>query len=69
MKLITMIVGYNNEGRLNDFIDYIVENRSSLKNKDLNEVLKWAGRKPKDFDGKDKKIDEILYYLKHEYCK
>lgn len=64
-----MIVGYNNEKRLNDFIDYLKDNKSKMKNKDLDEVIKWAGKKPKDYIGKENKIDAIIYYLKHEYIK
>lgn len=40
MKLITMIVGYNNAKSLNVFIDYIKENKSKIKNKYLDAVLK-----------------------------
>jgi len=66
MGLVSMIVNYR---WLEDAIYFIETNQSKLRVSELNEVLEWAGRNPKEFKGKDRKIEELLYYLKNEYMK
>lgn len=67
MGLRTLIVKYNDSGHLDDAIYYIETNQTKLRVADLNDALKWAGRNPKDYRGKDRKIEELLDYLKNEY--
>ncbi len=69
MGLRTMIVNCNNEGHLDDAIYYIKNNQTKLKIADLNDALEWAGRNPRNYRGKDRKIEELLYYLENEYMK
>lgn len=69
MNIVSMAVAYNDDKRLRDAIDYIEENPSKFKVKDLNHALKWAGLNPKDYKGKYKKMEAILDYLKYEYMK
>ena len=66
MGLVSMIVNYR---RLEEAIYFIETNQSKLKVPDLNEALDWAGKNPKEFKGKDRKIEELLDYLKNEYMK
>ena len=67
MRLSTIIVNYNNSGHLDDAIYYIETNQSGLSVSDLNDALEWAGKNPKEYKGKDRKIEELLNYLKFEY--
>lgn len=69
MGLRTLIVNYNNSGHLDEAIYYIETNQSKLKVSDLNDALEWAGKNPKDYKGKDRKIEELLLFLKNEYMK
>lgn len=66
MGLVSMIVNYR---RLEDAIYFIETNQSKLKVSDLNEALDWAGKNPKEFKGKDRKIEELLNYLRNENMK
>ena len=66
MGLVSVIVNYR---RLEDAIYYIETNQSKLKVSDLNEALDWAGKNPKEYKGKDRKIEELLNYLKNEYAR
>lgn len=69
MNLVHIVVAYNDERRLGDAIDFIEGNAAKFKVKDLNKALKWAGKNPKDYKGKYKKMEVILNYLKNEYMK
>lgn len=66
MGLVSMIVNYR---RLEDAIYFIETNQSKLRVSELNEALEWAGRNSMEFKGKDRKIEELLYFLKNEYMK
>ncbi len=66
MGLVSMIVNYR---RLEDAIYFIETNQSKLRVSELNEALNWAGKNPREFKGKDRKIEELLNYLKNEYMK
>lgn len=69
MDLVHIVVAYNDERRLRDAIDYIEDNSSKFRVKDLDKALKWAGKNPKDYKGKYNKMKVILDYLKYEYMK
>lgn len=69
MDLVHVIVAYNDEGRLEDAIDFIEDNFSKIKVKDLNKTLDWADKDPKDYKRKYDKIKAILNYLRYEYMK
>lgn len=69
MGLRTLIVNYNNSGHLNEAIYYIKTNQSKLRIADLNDALEWTGRNPREYKGKDRKIEELLNYLENEYTK
>ncbi len=66
MGLVSMIVNYR---RLEDAIYFIETNQSKLRVSELNEALDWAGKNPRELKGKDRKIEELLNYLKNEYMK
>jgi hypothetical protein len=66
MGLVSMIVNYR---RLEDAIYFIETNQSKLRISELNEALNWAGKNPREFKGKDRKIEELLNYLKNGYMK
>lgn len=66
MGLVSMIVNYR---RLEDAIYFIETNQSKLRISELNEALNWAGKNPREFNGKDRKIEELLNYLKNGYMK
>ena len=66
MGLVSMIVNYR---RLEDAIYFIETNQSKLRISELNEALNWAGKNPREFRGKDRKIEELLNYLKNGYMK
>ncbi len=66
MGLRTLIVNYINSGHLNEAIYYIETSQSSLRISDLNDALRWAGKNPSEYKGKDRKIEELLNYLKCE---
>lgn len=65
----SLIVNFNNNRNLDGAIYYIETNRSKLRVSELNDVLEWAGRTPKDYKGKDRKIEAVLDYLKNDYMK
>ena len=69
MDLVHVIVVYNDEARLEDSIDFIEDNFSKIKVKDLNKALDWADKDPKDYKGKYNKMKAILNYLRYEYMK
>lgn len=69
MGLLTLIVHYNDEGKLKDAINYIETNQSCFGVSDINEALKWAGKTPSNYKKRDEKIAELLNYLKYEYGK
>lgn len=67
MDLVHIVVAYNDERRLKDAIDFIEDNSSKIKVKELNKALEWAGKNPKEYKGKYNKMKAILNYLKYEY--
>lgn len=44
-------------------------NQSKQRVPELDEVLRWASKDPRDFKGKDRKMEAVLDYLKNEYQK
>lgn len=67
MGLVTMIVHDNDEGCLYKAIDYIKTNQTRIKVKELNEALDWARKDPKQYKGKDRKIEALIDFLENEY--
>lgn len=69
MKLRDIIEDYIAAGKLDDVIYYIELKQTYLQLAQINDALRWAGKNPKDYSGRYKKIDALLEYLKYEYAK
>lgn len=67
--IVGLVSSIVNSRYLDDAVYYIKTKQSKLRVPELNEALIWAGREPKEFRGKDRKIEELLNYLENEYKK